>query len=393
MDQLALDILKTALYNAPVTEGTVTLEILEQFRSHTIHSLVADAVLKYDMAPGVREKVEQYLALQMTNFASYMKEQSRLTELLHKEGLTPVILKGASAAMYYPEPGLRAMGDIDFFVFPQGSEFYETAREVLRNNGYSEQPDVEERLITFFKKNYEVEMHRFFTSRKNNEEIISDSKILNSTPVERNVGGFGKNTFFSVSDEINGLIFLEHIKLHIYSGLGFRQIIDWLMYVDAVVTDEFWKHKLQPLAAEVGLETLAKSVTRMGELFLGASLHSWCKDTDESTCGQLFHLIDDSGNFGRSRNSKDNNITGVLNDRITFKKLQQRGLKHWKAAQKHKILRPFAWIYQICRYIKKGLKRDKDSAGLVENYKEHRKQKQLFAALGIPHEEENIRKH
>lgn len=35
-------------------------------------------------------------------------------------------------------------------------------------------------------------------------------------------------------------------------------------------------------------------------------------------------------------------------------------------------------------------KRDRNSAGLVANYKEHRKQKELFKRLGIPHEEENV---
>ena len=393
MDQLALDILKTALYNAPVTEGTVTLEILEQFRSHTIHSLVADAVLKYDMAPGVREKVEQYLALQMTNFASYMKEQSRLTELLHKEGLTPVILKGASAAMYYPEPGLRQMGDIDFFISPHSKKNFEHAVKLLEEAGYKRHEDQSERHLGLQKGRIEVEVHRFYSHRRNKEELQLDKEIYSSTPVERTIEAMGTYRFYTCPVEHNGIIFLHHISSHLYSGLGFRQIIDWLMYVDAVVTDEFWEHKLRPLAAATGVEKLAIAVTKMGELYLGAPEHGWCKDADTEVCSQLFEMIKTAGNFGRNQNRKDNATMAVFNDRITFKKLQQRGLVHWKAAQKHKILRPFAWIYQICRYIKKGLKRDKNSAGLVENYKEHRKQKQLFAALGIPHEEENIRNH
>lgn len=31
------------------------------------------------------------------------------------------------------------------------------------------------------------------------------------------------------------------------------------------------------------------------------------------------------------------------------------GMRHWKAAQKYKILRPFAWLYQIFRYGWKGI--------------------------------------
>ena len=134
--------------------------------------------------------------------------------------------------------------------------------------------------------------------------------------------------------------------------------------------------------------------TRLFSLQIGLDrIEITSKDADKGVCSQLFELINSAGNFGRNLNRKDNVTKAVLNDRITFKKLQQRGLINWPAAQKHKILRPFAWLYQICRYIKKCLKRDKDSAGLVKNYKEHRKQKQLFAALGIPHEEEKMAKY
>ena len=393
MDQLALDILKTALYNAPVTEGTVTLEILEQFRSHAIHVLVADAILKYDTAPGVREKVEQYLAVQMTAFASYMKEQSRLTELLYREGLTPVILKGASAAMYYPEPGLRKMGDIDFFISPNSKKNFEHAVKLLEEDGYERLEDNGQRHVPLKKGRTEVEVHRFYSHRRNEKELLLDKKIYGSTPVERTIEAMGTYHFYTCPVEQNGLIFLHHISSHLYSGLGFRQIIDWLMYVDAVVTDEFWEHKLRPLAVATGVEKLAITVTRMGELYLGTPEHAWCRDADTSVCNQLFELINTSGNFGRNLNQKDRDTKMVLNDRITFKKLQQRGLIHWKAAQKHKILRPFAWLYQIGHYMKKGFARDKGSAGLVENYREHRRQKQLFAALGIPHEEEKVGRH
>lgn len=392
MDQLALDIIKTALYNAPVTKGTVTLEILDQFREHTIHALVADAVLKYDMASGVREKVEQYLALQMKQYAEYMSEQGRVVKTLLKEGVIPVILKGSSSAMYYPEPGLRAMGDIDLMVFPKNDESFDIARKALCGMGFTESEEQEQRLLNLNKGKLEIEMHRVFTNSRTQNEKRIEELLCNSTPVEQCASGYS-HVFYSFPVQVNGIILLEHISRHIYSGLGLRQIIDWLMYVDAVLNEDFWANKFRPIVSKVGLETLAKVTTRMGEIYLGTPQHAWCSDVDEACCEQLFQLIDEAGNFGRSLNFKDKSTKSVLNNRITFKKLQQRGLSHWPAAQKHKLLSPFAWLYQIFRYIKKGLKRDKNSVGLVANYKEHRKQKQLFAALGIPHEEEKIAKH
>lgn len=73
-----------------------------------------------------------------------------------------------------------------------------------------------------------------------------------------------------------------------------------------------------------------------------------------------------------------------MNKGMSIRKLQQRGLKNWPAAQKHKILRPFAWCYQLGRYFKKGvLQRDRESAGFVSSYREHKKQEKLFRKLGI----------
>lgn len=373
----------------PPTGGKVTEEVFRQLMEHEVHILAADAISKYEAEPGVKTETEQYMARQMAAFCKYMSEQNQVIDALLQAGCTASILKGASAAMYYPEPGLRRMGDIDFLVFPRTAEVFEKARSVLKGLGYEEEERME-RHLEYRKGRRELELHRYFSHRKNQNDLAVDEIIDSSTPVERKINSFGDYHFFSFPDEVNGIIFLEHISHHIYSGLGFRQIIDWLMYVDAVVTDEFWSRKLQPLTEKTGLETLAKTVTRMGEIYLGAPIHSWCKEADEATCEQLFCLVNDAGNFGKNRGYKDKVTMSVLNDGISFKKLQQRGLKHWTAAQKHKILRPFAWIYQICRYIKKGLKRDRNSAGLVANYKEHRKQKQLFEKLGIPHEEEKI---
>ena len=37
-----------------------------------------------------------------------------------------------------------------------------------------------------------------------------------------------------------------------------------------------------------------------------------------------------------------------INPFLFINRLQKSGLKTWKAAKKHKALRPFAWIYRIC---------------------------------------------
>ena len=75
------------------------------------------------------------------------------------------------------------------------------------------------------------------------------------------------------------------------------------------------------------------------------------------TLKDLMELAARSGNFGRNRKQSDVAATTVMNRRLSLSVLQKRGLKNWKAAQKHAVLRPFAWLYQSGRYIKKGISR------------------------------------
>ena len=39
----------------------------------------------------------------------------------------------------------------------------------------------------------------------------------------------------------NGLVLMLHIVKHLKSGLGLRQIIDWMMYVDKQLDNEKWE--------------------------------------------------------------------------------------------------------------------------------------------------------
>ena len=55
----------------------------------------------------------------------------------------------------------------------------------------------------------------------------------------------------------NGLVLIAHIGQHLRSGLGLRQIIDWMMYAKANLTDEFWKNEFSEPAKKSGFETLA----------------------------------------------------------------------------------------------------------------------------------------
>ena len=62
-----------------------------------------------------------------------MHWQNVLISLLEENNIPSVILKGAAAAMYYPYPSLRTMGDVDILVRRKNLE---RAVQLMEDNGY-----------------------------------------------------------------------------------------------------------------------------------------------------------------------------------------------------------------------------------------------------------------
>lgn len=158
--------------------------------------------------------------------------------------------------------------------------------------------------------------------------------------------------------EINGLVLIDHIRSHLYGGLGLRQIIDWMMFVNAFGDDKMWMDCLAPLVREAGLETLATTVTKMCKLWLGLPDDiTWCDEADEETACRLLEMIFLSGNFGRKEHNQDSPMKGIIMESSkygVFHYLQITGEYTWEAYHKHPFLKPFAWLYQSCRLAKRG---------------------------------------
>ena len=77
----------------------------------------------------------------------------------------------------------------------------------------------------------------------------------------------------------------------------------------------------------------------------------WCADAEERTCDKLMEYVLGRGNFGHKISDVSNSGKIAEAGSIIggFMRLQEGGLCRWEAARKHPILRPFAWLYQLCR--------------------------------------------
>ena len=352
----------------------VDLSVYEILQEHEIANLAAGILSRMKMPQELRTVWKNNIYQELTYNVNYRKEMENLPVKAPY-----VVLKGTSAAQYYPNPHFRTLGDID--IMP-AREDYEEVCASFAENGYMEttkDPDsgcIRHR--SFRKSNVVIEVHAFFAllSDPRKAQYVDDLILNGITPSH------------VLPDTVNGLTILEHIGQHLEEGLGLRQVIDWMMFVNKCLPDEKWS-EFQSIAVVAGIDKLAIIVTRMCEKYLGLPKHSWCGGADESLCDDLMEYIMKCGDFGRSYKKSDAYASERLlarfrSPRLIFQMLQHYGLKNWEAAKRHRALRPFAWAYQIARYLTKGLARDKTLQQLKSEYNGARRRNEMFEKLEIP---------
>ncbi len=349
-----LELIKNALFQCPIElpDSIDWNVVYDESVEQTVTSLIADSV--------PAENGARFKETQMSCRAHYMKvlyEQNMLVKLLSDNRISSVIIKGISAAKYYPIPHNRIMGDIDILV---PVEDYERAKDVLINNAYLLDHEDINRHAAYAKNGVCIELHYCFsTDCPRLEEYLAESF---SDIQQLSINGFCVPV---LPEAINGLLILAHIRHHILGqGLGLRQITDWEMFVHSHSDLDFWRNDFMPKADACGLTDFAIIITRLCRKYLALPDEIlWCNEVDAPRLEFIMECIFEAGNFGSKTGREETDaervslrIKKAIKNRELFKMLQTSGQENWKACQKHPFLRHFAFIYQAFRYLFRGIK-------------------------------------
>ena len=392
--QVLLGAIKASLFGTAFSypDDTDWDAVIKEATAQTVLGLISPVIPVYDMCS------DQFKA----HYIRLLHEQDKLLKLLDANQISCVILKGCAAAVYYPKPFLRAMGDVDFLV-PHSQ--FEAAMKLMEANGYiyshGKGDDgglaFQSRHIGYYKNGIEFELHHHFSSKGFNMDDILERAIARREYKE--LCGF---RFPVLPETENGLVLLGHINQHLLTDhLGLRQIIDWEMYVQSVLNSEKWETEFAPVADEIGLSELAVNVTEMCRKHLGLSVTlSRNAPAEEDIADKLLESLLTYGNFGRkqpsSQGDSGNRISTVIGDirnKGLFSYFQKNGLETWKLSKKHPVLKPFAFIYGFFRFLVRGI------TGIMKTgkYKEQVRfvlQKNSFERdLGIRTKETNFSHH
>lgn len=357
--------------------------VTKELRAHAIANLAADTLAQAD--PENRLIYAQSAAKSYRHWYNLMQVQQDCIRALDSAQIPCCVLKGAAAGIYYPQPLNRNMGDIDLLVLPKDID---RAAELLLESGCKLLDDRNPRHTILTKNKIHIEVHRQFATRNRLDRAeMLDDLLFSALPrvQHRQIEGLA---FSMLPPAENGLVLMEHINSHMESGLGLRQIIDWMYYVHQELDDDAWHNALGPVLSAAGLKKLAVTVTRMCQLYLGLSEDiTWCRDADENLCHKLMAHTLSQGNFGRKQDRKLHGAVGVLNaldsDLNFFQLLHRHGCYNWKAVKKHPWLKPFAWLYQLIRYIRKAFRKGLPFGALRKASRQQKKNADLLDELEV----------
>lgn len=379
--QALLELIKASLFGTEPSfpDGADWDAVLKEAKDQTVVALAAPAVPQQEKA-----KWQIHVAQNTMYFLQLLNEQTNLVQMFMDAGIPMAIIKGCSAAIYYPAPIQRTMGDIDFVV---SAEHLDEANQLMVEKGYRFTEETP-RHFDYTKNSHVLELHHHYSDPEWDFEATITEGLSHAVPCEM----YGK-PFCSLPVEVNGLVLLDHVRRHLKKGLGLRQIIDWMMFVHTELKDDtVWKNRFLPHVRELGLEPLAITMTKMCQMWLGLSDEiTWCSSADDKTAQLMLEMVFHFGNFGRKENtdlSTTESIMAKASRMGMFSYLQMAGEKNWKAYHRHPGLRPFAWFYQIIRYGKNGLGAlfhgEKDSVKISPEVSQMVKKKnQLYKKLQI----------
>ncbi|MBR2329714.1 MAG: nucleotidyltransferase family protein, partial [Clostridia bacterium] len=228
--------------------------------------------------------------------------QADMAELMREEGFGYIVIKGESSAAYYPNPELRALGDVDFLIDTSRQAEIESA---LMQAGY-ERDGMEHISHRIFRKvGAHLEMHYQVPGIPVGEKGDKVRAFLKDAVKcgECRQGGLAE--FYAPCPKHHGLIILLHMQHHnLDDGLGLRHLCDWAAFVNATQNEAFWTDELLPLMKEIGIMKYASVATKLCATYLHIPCPTWAADADDALCDGLLADVFLGGNFGRKNNER-----------------------------------------------------------------------------------------
>lgn len=379
-----LNLLSNALFGAPleIPDGVDWQDVYRESVLQSVSALAFSNMQRELLPDNVAAEWEENTFQIMMSNMHVDAEHAQLHQIMTAAKIPYVVLKGNVSACYYPDPMLRAMGDVDFLI---DKKDIGKADLLLRKNGFIAQPSNHECERAYHKGMSIWELHWEVNGVPGGDvgdqihEYLSDI-IEKAEPATLTSGEYMSPTPFH-----HGLVMLLHVARHMVTGgIGLRHLCDWAVFVERIGNDfpALFEDKLKA----VGLWRFAQLLTQLSVVYLRCPVQTWIGELEKKLLDQLKDDVFAAGNFGVKDNNRADEakfITsrkkGGVNDDSNLKQsilsANEIVRKHWKFADKLPVVYPFGWAFFGGRYaIRSAIgKRKKINVGILAKSAKERK--------------------
>ena len=282
-------------------------------KEQTVSGIMIDAIAKLPDAqkPPIKLRM-QWIMLQKSIEAHNAATNAILTSLtnaLTQKGIKTYLLKGQGVALNYPIPSHRICGDIDFFFldsqFAQAMDHFSSLGCEIEDNSEDSHAETEY-------KGIKIELHKkstaYYTKKLQQKYNTITGNILAKEQASTVINGTEIEVLPPMA---NAFQLLAHMMRHIiFSGLGLRQICDWVLFIHKHHND-IEKEQFIAYAKELQLLETYKAITAIAIDYLGLPAQcTMCNITakDKRLAKKVLNLVMTYGNFGQYG---EHSITGT----------------------------------------------------------------------------------
>ena len=387
-----LSLLSNALFGTPIdiTEDVDWQEVYQESVAQSVSALAFSNLDKSILPEEVAIAWEELTYQVMMSNMQVDSDHAKLHQILSSAKIPYVILKGNASASYYPDPMLRAMGDVDFLIDKQSVGKVDL---LLRKNGFEAQPNNHECERAYHKGISVWELHWDVNGVPGGEvgkkihEYLSDM-IEKAEPASLTNGEYLSPTPFH-----HGLVMLLPVARHMLTGgIGLRHLCDWAVFVDRIGDDflGIFEDKLK----NAGLWRFAQLLTQLSVVYLKCPEQSWMGELEYDLLDALKDDLFAAGNFGhkdmtRADEAKfiTSNKKGNVNDDSDFKQAilsaNEIVRKHWRFADKVPIVYPAGWAFFGGRYAVRSLMGKRKKMNVKDLANSARTRKEIYQKIKL----------
>lgn len=328
--------------------------------AHKLVSYVYDTIVK---VPGIPDNVSKFFTQKTVTM---VKQNFRLLfwakkilDGLEEVGVDAVLLKGATAAVYYPNMLYRKSGDIDILIFDEGKIADVHRQMESLNYKKNETQSALHHVVFSNDEGIEVEIHTMlaepFDNMKVNDKLDGLKNGIRESIVRKDIMGIEIPV---LREDYQAFELLLHMLQHyLRSGFGIRLLCDWVVFWNSDIAEKF-ANGYCSLCDEFGVRQFSDMITRICIAKLGLDkdkaariISTGLKDnlTDEDI-EKFWDEFWTAEEFGKSSANRMVNLQGSKKSAYIKEFHHQMHLNFPKAG-KCPLLWPVLWVITLVRFL------------------------------------------